>query len=355
MPSGQLGGGSDPCGCLTLTAEAMRAKLRAGIDPIANKAPAAAPAVTPTFKEWTKTFLAGKEGGWKNEKHRAQWYMTLATYAEPLHSLPVDKIKTEDILKCLTPIWSTKHETADRTRGRIEKLLNAARVAGHIPTDAPNPARLAGHLALLLPVVKKVKKHHPALEWQRMPQFMADLRQREGIAALGLEFAILTASRNSEVTGMPWTEINLDEKLWTIPPERMKGNREHIVPLSDRAVEILKRVRPITNDDTNHVFPGERRGRGLSNMAFKAVLKRMSNGYEKLETCTPRLPFEFPGLGRRCHRVSERGCRGSLSARRWRQGGAGSSQRDRHRKASTNDGRMGGFLRFNTHARVRHR
>ena len=280
-------GRADPLGRIGLTlaearakADDLRAKLRENIDPIAEERAQKAKSAeankrVPTFGEFTENFLATKENGWKNEKHRAQWRMTLSVYAAPLCNLSVDQISTDDVLNCLTPIWTTKPETASRTRGRIETVLNAARVSGHIATDAANPARFAGHLKLLLPAVKKSTKHHAALPYAQVPKFVAALRQRPAVSALAHEFIILTAARTGEVIEMDWSEIDLKKRLWTVPAARMKAERDHVVPLSPRAIQILEAVKPLKKAGSSLVFPGPRRNRGLSDMAFEALRRRM--------------------------------------------------------------------------------
>jgi integrase len=172
----------------------------------------------------------------------------------------------------LAPIWQTKAETAARLRGRIERVLDAARVKGL--RSGENPARWRGHLDKLLPKRQKLSRgHHVAMPFEDVPDFVADLRKREAIAALALEFCILTASRSGEVLGAVWPEINRAAKVWTVPAERMKGGREHRVPLSPRALEILDKLAAVTAGD--HIFPGQRLGRPLSVMAMEMVLRRM--------------------------------------------------------------------------------
>lgn len=275
-------GGAGPHG-MTLAQERMRAEeiraaLREGRDPLEEKASEAQRVdnAPPLFGEFADEFIAGKEGGWRNEKHRDQWKMTLSVYAAPLRSRRVDEITTRDIQEILAPIWLTKNETARRLRGRIETILNAARVQGHIPIDAANPARFAGHLELILPKFSAANRgHHAALDYRDIPGFMARLREREAMTALALEFLILTAARTNEVRGMTWSEVSRSEKLWTVPAMRMKSGREHEVPLSPRAIEILERVAGLANAPDEYVFQGKRRDQPLSNMGFEMLLRRM--------------------------------------------------------------------------------
>jgi integrase len=182
-------------------------------------------------------------------------------------------VDTGMVLKALEPIWATKPETASRVRGRIEAVLDWSKARGY--REGENPARWRGHLDKLLPARRKVRKveHHAALPYAELPTFMADLRKREGIGARALEFAILTAARTGEVIGATWAEIDLETRLWTIPADRMKGRRQHRVPLSDRAIEILAALPRIQGNE--FVFPGARDGKPLSNMAMLKTLERM--------------------------------------------------------------------------------
>jgi integrase len=210
--------------------------------------------------------------GFRNEKHKAQWKMTLRVYADPLRAKPVDKIETTDVLAVLRPIWQTKPETASRVRGRIERILNAVKAKTY--RTGENPAAWRGHLENLLPKQSRLSRgHHGAIPYKDLPGFVASLRERKAVAAMALEFAILTAGRSGEVLGARWSEIDLDEKVWTIPTERMKAAREHRVPLSDRAVEIIINMGEAKVSE--FVFPGHRAGRPLSVMALEMVLRRM--------------------------------------------------------------------------------
>lgn len=227
-----------------------------------------------TFGEVADGLIASKGKGWRNDKHRAQWIMTLNHYAEPIRALPVGDVGTEEILAILQPIWAEKGETASRLRGRIEAVIDAGRAKGLVPRDAPNPARWKGHLDHLLPPPQKLKRgHHAALPWQEMPAFMATLRGRLGTAPKALEWIILSAARVSEALGARWREIDLETAVWTVPKERMKAKREHRVPLSQGALDLLAALPPGGPDD--FVFPGRKRGKPLSNMVFKALFVRM--------------------------------------------------------------------------------
>jgi len=228
-----------------------------------------------TFKECAEQHIASHETAWRNPKHRAQWRSTLATYAYPvLGELPVAAIDTRLVLKVLEPLWRAKTETASRLRGRIEAVLDWATAREHRRGD--NPARWRGHLDKLLPSRRKVAsvRHHAALPYVEIPAFMEQLRGRDGVAARALELLILTGTRTSEVVKARWDEIDLDAKLWTIPAHRMKANREHRVPLSDRVVDLLQEL-PL---EAEFVFPGGRAKSPLSNMALLSLLRRMGRG-----------------------------------------------------------------------------
>lgn len=201
--------------------------------------------------------------------------MTLDRYAAPLRPRPVDEIDTEAVLAVLQPLWQTRPETASRLRGRVEAVLDAARAKGHIPRNEANPARWKGHLDKLLPKRGTLSRgHHAALPYSDVPAFIAKLREKEAMAARALEFTILTAARSGEVLGARWEEINLAAKVWTVPANRMKAAREHRVPLSDRAADIIEELAEGKTSDC--VFPGQRSARPLSSMALEIVLRRMN-------------------------------------------------------------------------------
>ncbi len=226
----------------------------------------------PTFGEMADDVRETLSAGFRNEKHKAQWKTTLETYAAPLRSRPVDTIGTDDILSVLKPIWTVKAETASRLRGRIEKVLDAAKAKGF--RNGENPARWRGHLDHLLPKPSKLTRgHHSAMPYEEVAAFVGKLRDRDAIAVLALEFCILTAARSGEVLGARWSEIDLDKKIWTVPAKRMKAGREHRVPLSARALSILKKLEKVKTGD--FVFPGHARNKPLSNMAMEMVLRRM--------------------------------------------------------------------------------
>lgn len=248
---------------------AGRRLARSGVDPIAARKKSER--VT-TFGELADEIAGHLAEGFRNAKHKAQWRMTLTVYAEPLRAKPVDKIETADVLAVLQPIWQAKPETASRLRGRIERILNAAKAKGY--RTGENPAAWRGHLENLLPKPSPLSRgHHAAMRYQDVPAFVAKLREREAVAGLALEFAILTAARSGEILGARWFEIDLDAKVWTIPAERMKAAREHRVPLSEPALAILRKVNEAKVSD--YVFLGQRPGKPLSVMALEMVLRRM--------------------------------------------------------------------------------
>ncbi len=232
-----------------------------------------------TFQECAEGYIASHSAGWKNAKHAAQWPATLVMYAYPLiGGLPVQSIDTALVMKVLEPIWAAKPETASRLRGRIEAVLDWAKARGY--REGENPARWRGHLDNLLPARSKVRsvKHHAALPYAEMAAFMADLHEQEGTAAMALEFAILTAARTGEVIGLPWSEIDLEAKVWTVPAARMKAKREHRVPLCQRAIEIVSAMKKLAGGHPGPaapVFSGPRNGKPLSNMALLMLLRRM--------------------------------------------------------------------------------
>ena len=242
-----------------------------GKNPIAERR--ATEAANVTFGEFADELIAGLQSQWRNDKHKAQWAMTLREYAAPLRPLTLDAITTERVLAVLQPIWTTKAETASRLRGRIERVLDAAKARGL--RSGENPARWRGHLDHLLPKRQKLTRgHHAALPYSKLPAFIAELRERRALAGRALEFLVLTAARTSEVLGARWSEIDAEAKVWTIPAERMKAGREHRVPLSIRALELLGDG----GKPGELVFPGAVAGSPLSSGAMERVLDRMGYG-----------------------------------------------------------------------------
>jgi integrase len=244
-----------------------------------------------TFAQCAAAYIRAHRAGWRNAKHAAQWPTTLATYAEPIiGALPVQSVDTALVMKVLeqevrdapnepaAPFWTARSETASRLRGRIEAILDWAKVRGY--REGENPARWRGHLDKLLPARSKVRKveHHAALPHAELPAFMAALREQDGVSARALEFTILTAARTGEAIGATWNEINWHDKVWIVPGARMKAGNEHRVPLCDRALTILRELEPATEEERRSqrfVFAGAKAGLPLSNMAFLMLLRRM--------------------------------------------------------------------------------
>jgi integrase len=236
----------------------------------------AAAAKRKTFAECADDYISAHADAWRNDKHRKQWKVTLETYAFPvMGKLPVDAIDLPHILRVLEPIWREKPETASRLRGRIERILSWATVRKY--RKGENPARWSGHLSEMLPAKTKVRKpkHHAALPFAEMSDFMAVLRRTDGISARALEFTILTAARTGEVITSRWDEIDFDEAVWSVPAARMKSNRPHRVPLSKRAIELL---RAMPRDSSGYIFPGSIAGKPISNTAMLKLLTDMRSG-----------------------------------------------------------------------------
>jgi integrase len=261
-------------------ATVCRKQLRDGTDPIeARKIGRMALAAqetsqAKTFKECADAYVDAHKAAWRNEKHSKQWSATLAKYVEPVFgSRPVQEINITLVMQILDPIWNEKRETAKRLRGRIERVLEWATARGY--RQGENPARWKGLIDRLMPSQSKTAKvkHHPSLPYADLPDFIKTLRGQNGVAAAALEFAILTAARTGEVIGATWSEVNLEKRVWTIPEGRMKAGRAHRVPLSQPVISLLRRMEHLRSGDA--VFPSQRKGYHLSNMALLNVLKRM--------------------------------------------------------------------------------
>lgn len=255
----------------------QRALLHDRVDPIeARNAGRASLALhkakSITFAKCAADYIKAHRAGWKNPKHISQWENTIETYCGPiLGKLAIQAVDAGGVLRVLEPIWSEKPETARRLRGRIEKVLDWA--AAREYRTGNNPARWHGHLDKLLPKLKKNLrvKHHPALPFDDIGEFVAALRALDGMAPRALEFLILTAGRTGEVLGARRNEFDLAKGMWTVPAGRMKGEREHRVPLSARAVAIVRDL--LKSHEGEYVFPGQRAGAPLSNMALLQVLQ----------------------------------------------------------------------------------
>jgi integrase len=268
------------------------AMLDQGIDPLNAKrqrqtAEKIAAAKNVSFGACAKAYIAAREQSWKNDKHAAQWYATFeGTRRSPavtadINKLPVGVIDTEMVRRCLEPIWAKTPETASRARQRIEAVLDYAKASRY--RDGDNPARWHGHLENLLAKPTDLKKrkgtrHHPALPYKDAFAFMTELRSKDFVSARALEFTMLTAARTAEAIQATWDEIDFAAKTWTVPAARMKAHREHRVPLSDRALEILKAL-PRDDDDTPYLFAGRARGAPLSNMAMLELMRELRPGY----------------------------------------------------------------------------
>jgi len=279
-----IGSASDPSTKLTLAdarerALALRRMVKAGIDPIRERNAKATETRVETVKatkfcEAATDYIADHRAAWRNAKHADQWTSTLKTYAYPvLGDLALQVIDTERVMRVLRPIWSAKPETASRVRGRIEAILDWATVRGF--RSGENPARWKGHLQALFPAKNKVAKarHHAALAYDTLPDFMAALRVADGMGARALHFAILTAARTGEVLGAKWAEFDLDARLWIVPGERMKAGKEHRVPLSEPAILFLHDLRAVRRGE--YVFAGSKSDRPLSNMSLLMCLRRL--------------------------------------------------------------------------------
>lgn len=265
-------------------ARISREKIKAGIDPVAERQAArstlaAAVASAMTFKQAAQKYIEANEAGWKNAKHAAQWTSSLETYAFPsIGNLQIAHVDTSHIVAILEPIWNTKTETASRVRGRIESVLDWARVRGF--RKGENPGRWKGHLDHILPARSKVQKvrHHAALDYRYTGKFMAALKAVDGMGARALEFAILTAARSNEVRGATWQEIDEKTGVWIIPSERMKAEREHRVPLPPGAIALLKSLPRLAG--TTLIFPSAKND-VLSDMTLTAVIRRMDEASTK--------------------------------------------------------------------------
>ena len=275
----EMGLGS--AGEITL-AEARKRALEAtrflgeGKDPLTEKqVEKRSLAAQTTFGVFADDYLKLHIGKFKNSRHQQQWKKALSDYCAPLRSIPIGEIDTEAVLKVLRPMWQRVPETASRTRGRIEAILDAARAQGFYKGE--NPARWKGHLKAVLPGRQRLSRgHHAALPYDDFPSFMRELRSiKNSVAAMALEFCILTATRTNETLCMAWSEIDLAKEVWAIPALRMKTGQPHRVPLSSRAIEILSTMETLRSAHNPHVFAGLKRGMSLSNMAMAAVLKRM--------------------------------------------------------------------------------
>lgn len=272
--------GLGPYPAVTLAEARRRAELgRSALADLPPKDPLAvlkAEGEPTTFGEFSEQWLSSNLDDFRNAKHRQQWRNTLEAYAKPLKDQSIDAIDTSHVLEVLQPIWTTKRETARRVRGRIERILDAAKAKGL--RTGENPARWRGHLKAILPDQKKPVQHHAAMPFEALPGFMAELRGRNALSARALEFLILTGTRSTEGRGALWSEIDLEARVWTIPGERMKANKAHRVPLSNAAMAVLEPLHELKSDDDIFVFP-KMGGEGfVSEAAIRNLMGRMGAG-----------------------------------------------------------------------------
>ena len=259
-------------------AATQRSLVLSGLDPIEvregeNRKRALEAAKAITFTQCAASYIESHRARWRNEKHGDQWESTIKTYCEPvIGSLPVQDVDTGLVLKILEPIWSSKPETASRLRGRIENIIDWAKARGY--RSGENPARWKGHINQLLPALAKKSRviHHKALPFPQVGELLSRLREMPGVASRCLEFTILTAARTSEATGAKPEEFDLTNSTWTIPASRMKAKKEHRVPLSPRALEIVREMLELEGD---YLFMGAKQGKPISNMAMLQLLDRM--------------------------------------------------------------------------------
>lgn len=250
-------------------AEAIRSKLARGFNPREERKPAR----VITFKHCMDELLASKEGSWKNDKHRAQWLMTLQDYAKPLHDLPVDQIAIGDVKACLMTHWQDRPVTADRLRGRMQAVIDYG--IAHGWRTAHNPARWQGLLDKVMPPRKKASdSHHAALKYTDAAMTAKGLRKSAGTAARIVEFLMLTAARSGEARFATFDEIDFEARTWTVPADRMKAGKEHVVPLTDRAIHILQALRQRSTGKL--VFAGAVNDRPISDTAMTKALRRAS-------------------------------------------------------------------------------
>ncbi len=274
MGLGPFGSGT---GNVTLTAarakaEEIRAILGRGGDPFVDMEERKARIKVETFGELADAYIETMKSKWKGAKTEAGWKLSLGTYAKPIRKLAVDKITTADVVKCIEPIWHAKAETAGKVRERIKMVLDHAKAKGLRTGD--NPAEWKGHLDQILPAAEKLQRgHHAAMPYPDVPDFIKKVQTIKGNGARALEFTILTAVRSGEARGAVWSEFDLKKKVWTIPAKRMKAAKEHRVPLSPRAVEIVEGMREVSVDD--YVFPGAKHRTQLSDMSLAKVLKTL--------------------------------------------------------------------------------
>lgn len=278
MGLGKAGPGGVSLPDARAAAEDARKLLAKGLDPIeerrnAEAALEAGQTPRPTFGEVADQLIAAHETSWA-PKHTAQWRRHMEVYAASLRSRPVEELTTEDVLAVLMPLWAKLPITAALLRGRIERVLDAAKARGL--RSGQNVAAWRGHMAHLLPSTRSLHQavHYRAMDYEKVPAFLIDLQQRSGVTPRLLEFQLLTAVRPGEARGARWSEIDLGANVWTIPGARMKKRRVHRVPLSDAALDVLEKMKPLAEGPDSLVFPGAKPGRTLTSSAVEALLNR---------------------------------------------------------------------------------
>ncbi|MFP3344375.1 integrase arm-type DNA-binding domain-containing protein [Halomonas sp. SIMBA_159] len=259
-------------------ASEQRKLVKQGIDPLSAREQKADTEARPvTFTHCAARYIQSHRRSWRNAKHARQWVSTLKTYVRPvIGNLPVEDVTTQDILKILTPIWTAKNETAKRVQGRIENVLDFA--AANEYRDPVNPARWRGHLDKLLAKPSRIQKvnHHPAMPYDEVATFVSSIQAYNSVSSKALQFLILTTTRTSEVLNAEWHEIDIGKATWQIPAARMKANREHRVPLSKQAMELLKGLPRVKGN--SFIFPGMKAGRPLSNMSLLQFMRGLGYG-----------------------------------------------------------------------------
>lgn len=247
-------------------ARELRCQVELGLDPLAERRKAAG---IPTFREAAAKVYAENNRGWRNEKHQRQWISTLENYAFPMiGDVAVSEIESSDVRDVLIPIWLDKHETARRVRQRINSVIDWAIAQGYRELPLPMAA-----INKSLPKVKRAKKHHQAMPYAKVPSFVSYLRKRESVGRLALETLILTATRSGEVRGALWYEVDLNEATWTIPAERMKAEREHVIPLSKAVLSIFKQAGTFRERGSDLIFPGTKHGKPMSDMTLNKICR----------------------------------------------------------------------------------
>ncbi len=288
--------------------EQYRTELKAGIDPINSRKKALEVQrdrikKSRTFESYFEEYIEAYSSSWKNKKHKQQWENTLKTYAASLMKMPIQDIRKDDVYMLLKPVWYKKNETASRVQSRIFNIFKYAKASGGFFGE--NPAAWDGGLEVLLPSPSKIKnvKHHPALPYKKVSEFMERLEfmgvftLQGGVSYKALMFIILTAARNGEGVNARWEEINFEDETWTIPKEKTKNNKPHVVPLSSKAMKILHYLHKREKGYifTSH-FSGNKKGRPITIAATRKVCKELKNRAEN-----PDVYRDVEGIGITVH------------------------------------------------------